>query len=43
MKRIRTNDPEVLSAEVVAEKLEHLRMLLPAVFSDGKVDFEVLK
>ncbi|MCY4519677.1 MAG: hypothetical protein OXC13_02740 [Caldilineaceae bacterium] len=43
MKRITTNDPETRSADVVAENLEYPKMLLPEAFSEGKVDFEVLK
>ena len=43
MKRITTNDPETRSADVVAENLEHLKILFPEAFTEGKVDFEVLK
>ena len=43
MKRITPNDPETRSADVVAENLEHLKMLFPETFTEGKVDFEVLK
>ena len=43
MKKIILNDPETLSADVVAENLEHLKVLFPEAFTEGKVDFEVLK
>ena len=37
------NDPETRSADVVAENLEHLKVLFPEAFTEGKVDFDVLK
>ena len=43
MKKIIANDPETRSADVVAENLQHLQMLFPEAFTEGKVDFEVLK
>ena len=43
MKRLTTNDPETRSADVVAQNLEHLKMLFPDAFTEGKVDFEVFK
>ena len=43
MKKITINDPETLSADVVAENLEHLKALFPEAFTEGKVDFDVLK
>ena len=43
MKKIASNDPETRSADVVAENLEHLKALFPEAFTEGKVDFEVLK
>ena len=43
MKRITPNAPETRSADVVAQNLEHLKMLFPETFTEGKVDFEVLK
>ena len=43
MKKIILNDPATLSADVVAENLEHLKVLFPEAFTEGKVDFEVLK
>ena len=43
MKKITANDPETRSADVVAENLEHLKSLFPEAFTEGKVDFEVLR
>ena len=43
MKKITINDPETRSADVVAENLEHLKMLFPEAFTEGQMEFEVLK
>ncbi|MEE9394840.1 MAG: site-specific DNA-methyltransferase [Planctomycetota bacterium] len=43
MKKLTTDDPTTHSADVVAENVEHLRSLFPEAFTEGKVDFEVLK
>ena len=43
MNKIAANDPKALSADVVAENIEHLKALFPEAFTEGKVDFEVLK
>ena len=43
MKKIILNDPETSSVDVVAENLEHLKVLFPEAFTEEKVDFEVLK
>ena len=43
MKKINLNDPGTRSADVVAENLEHLKVLFPEAFTEGKVDFDVLK
>ena len=43
MKKITTNDPETRSADVVNKNLERLKVLFPEAFTEGKVDFEVLK
>ncbi len=43
MKKVNINDPETRSADVVAENLEHLKALFPEAFTEGQVDFEVLK
>ena len=43
MKKIIPDDPETRSANVVAENLEHLKTLFPETFTEGKLDFHVLK
>ena len=43
MKKIIFDDPETRSADVVAENVEHLKVLFPEAFTEGKVDFDVLK
>ena len=43
MKKITLNDPETRSTDVMAENLEHLKGLFPEAFTEGKVDFDVLK
>ena len=43
MKKLTANDPETQSADVIAENIEHLKALFPEAFTEGKVDFEVLK
>ncbi len=43
MDNILAGDPGATSADVVAENLERLKALFPEAFSEGKVDFEVLK
>ncbi len=43
VKKITANDSKTDSAGVVAENIEHLKALFPEAFTEGKVDFEVLK
>lgn len=43
MKELTPGDPETKSADVVAENLDALKALFPEAFSEGKIDFEVLK
>ena len=43
MQKLIANDPETCSADVVAENIEHLKSLFPEAFTEGKIDFEVLK
>ena len=43
MKKITVNDPEIQSNDVIAKNLEHLKVLFPDAFTEGKVDFDVLK
>ena len=38
-----TNDPETRSADVIVDNIEHLKTVFPEAFTEGKVDFEVLK
>ena len=43
MEKITANDPETKSTDLAGDNLEQLHGLLPEAFSEGKVDFEVLK
>ena len=43
MERLTLNDPESKSADPVAENIEALKALFPEAFTEGKVDFVVLK
>ena len=43
MKKIILNDPETCSTDVIAENLEHLKAVFADAFTEGKVDFDVLK
>ena len=43
MKKIILNDPETRSADVVAENVEHLKVLFPEAFTEGKIDFALLQ
>ena len=43
MQKLIANDPETRSADIVAENIEHLKALFPEAFTEGKIDFEVLK
>ena len=43
MKKIIANDPETCSTDIVAENIEQLKSLFPEVFTEDKIDFEVLK
>jgi len=43
MKILTAQDPETKSADLVAENLDQLKALFPEAFTEGKVDFEVLK
>jgi adenine-specific DNA-methyltransferase len=43
MKRLTEQDPETRSPDIVAENTERLKEIFPAAFSEGKIDFEVLK
>ena len=43
MQKIQANDPETHSADIVAGNIDTLKALFPEAFTEGKVDFEVLK
>lgn len=43
MEKLTPNDPETQSADIVGGNIEQLRALFPEAFTEGKVDFEVLK
>ena len=43
MQKITVDDPESLSADIVAENLDQLKALFPEVFIEEKIDFQVLK
>ena len=43
MQKFIANDPETRSADVVTENIEHLKALFPVAFTEGKIDFEMLK
>jgi adenine-specific DNA-methyltransferase len=43
MQRLTAEDAETRSADGVAENIEELRALFPEAFTEGKVDFEVLR
>ena len=43
MKNLIANDPETHSADVIAENVNHLKALFPEAFTEGKIDFDVLK
>ena len=43
MKPLTAQDPETKSPDIVAENIEQLKKLFPEAFTEGKLDFEVLK
>ena len=43
MKKLTPDDPETRSADLVGENVERLREIFPEAFTEGRVDFEVLK
>jgi adenine-specific DNA-methyltransferase len=43
MKPLTANDPETHSPDLVAENIAQLQALFPEAFTEGKIDFEVLK
>jgi adenine-specific DNA-methyltransferase len=43
MKRLSAADPETKSPDIVAGNIEQLKALFPEAFTEGKVDFDVLR
>ncbi len=43
MKKLTANDPETRSADIVAENIAHLQTLFPEAFTEGRIDFDVLR
>jgi len=43
IKPLTAQDPEAQSADILAGNIEQLKMLFPEAFSEGKIDFEVLR
>ena len=43
MQKLTVNDPDTQSADVLAGNVEQLRALFPEVFTEGEVDFDVLR
>ena len=43
MKKLSANDPETKSADIVADNLSQLQSIFPEAFSEGRIQFEVLR
>jgi adenine-specific DNA-methyltransferase len=43
MKTLTDQDPETKSPDLVADNIEHLKAIFPEAFTEGKIDFDVLK
>lgn len=43
MKKLTHNDPEMRSSDLLLENLERLKAIFPEAFTEGKIDFAVLK
>ncbi len=43
IKKLDLNDPDTKSADIVAGNVDALKALFPEAFTEGKIDFEVLK
>ncbi len=43
MQKLTANDPETQSADIVADNLSQLQSLFPEAFSEGKIQFDVLR
>lgn len=43
MKKILAGDPETMSHDVIAENIEQLRSMFPDAWTEGRLDFDILK
>jgi len=43
VKKIQAGDPESMSQNIVAQNIEHMRSLFPEAWTEGKLNFDVLK
>eukprot|EP00873_Tetraselmis_striata_P003577 jgi/Tetstr1/423841/TSEL_014467.t1 len=43
MEKLNLDDPDTKSADIVAENIEALSALFPEAFTEGRIDFDVLK
>jgi adenine-specific DNA-methyltransferase len=43
MKKLDARDPETASRDLVADNLERLKELFPEAWTEGRIDFDVLK
>jgi adenine-specific DNA-methyltransferase len=43
IKKLELNDPDTKSADIVAGNIDTLKALFPEAFTEGRIDFEVLK
>src|SRR4249920_706616 len=43
LKKLTANDPDTRSADIVAGNNDQLKTLFPEAFTEGKIDFDVLK
>jgi adenine-specific DNA-methyltransferase len=43
MQKLTANDPETKSLDIINENLEKLKEIFPEAFTEGKIDFDVLK
>jgi adenine-specific DNA-methyltransferase len=43
LKKIIKDDPETKSSDIVAQNIDQLKLIFPEAFTEGKIDFDVLK
>ena len=43
MKKLTAQDPEAQSTDIVSESIDQIQSLFPEAFTEGRIDFEVLK